>query len=250
MRNKMNDLTVIILTKNEEKNINDVIMNALNVTDDVLIIDSGSTDNTVSIAENNGARVVCRKWDNDFSAQRNFGLLNTDRNWVLYLDADERLTESLINSIKKINWENMSVQYIIKRKSVAFGKTFSYGPLRPDFVSRIFPKISVIWVNKVHERPECNLSKVVLEGNIDHYTYESWQQYWNKMNQYSSIWADNAYEQHKRSTVFIAITHAVFAFLQMCFLKRGFLDGWVGVALSYQYSMYVMMKYLKLKELE
>lgn len=246
----MNDLTVIILTKNEEKNINDAINNVLNVTNDVLIVDSGSTDKTVCIAKNAGARVVYREWDNDFSAQRNFALLNTNRNWVLYLDADERLTEQLINSIKRIKWENMTSQYIMKRKSIAFGKKFNYGPLRPDFVPRIFPRIAVSWVNQVHEHPECNLQRVVLNGHIEHYTYESWKQYWDKMNCYSSIWAVNAYKKNRKVTVYTSLMHAGFAFIQMYLLKRGFLDGVMGVVLSYQYSMYVMMKYLKLKELE
>ena len=97
----MDNLTVVILTKNEEENIIDVIKNAAQLTKNILIVDSGSIDKTVELAKEAGAQVVYRAWDNDFSAQRNFALDKVETEWVLYLDADERLTESLIAEIKK-----------------------------------------------------------------------------------------------------------------------------------------------------
>ena len=97
----MPKLAVLILTKNEEKNIADVIKNAQKCSSEIIIIDSGSTDNTVALAETSGARVVFRAWDNDFAAQRNFGLSQTEADWVLYLDADERLNSDLIAAIKE-----------------------------------------------------------------------------------------------------------------------------------------------------
>ncbi|MEG2765621.1 MAG: glycosyltransferase family 2 protein, partial [Acidaminococcaceae bacterium] len=87
----MSKLAVIVLTKNEEKNIADVIANAKGCADEVVIVDSGSTDGTVTMAQALGARVVYRAWDHDFAAQRNFALTQTDADWVLYLDADERM---------------------------------------------------------------------------------------------------------------------------------------------------------------
>ena len=97
----MNNLAVLILTKNEEKNIAETIQSARQCTDEVILIDSGSTDRTVEIAEKAGARVVYRAWTNDFSAQRNFGLSATDATWVLYLDADEHLTPELASAIRR-----------------------------------------------------------------------------------------------------------------------------------------------------
>ena len=95
-----NNLTVVILTKNEEKTIQKVVVNAQKCADKVLIVDSGSTDKTVEFAESAGAKVVYRAWDNDFSAQRNFALQHVKTPWVLYLDADEFLDDTLIDSIK------------------------------------------------------------------------------------------------------------------------------------------------------
>ena len=93
-------VTVVILTKNEEKNIVGVIENAKKITSSVLVIDSGSTDNTVSLTQKQGAKVVYREWDNDFSAQRNFALKHVNTEWGLYLDADETLDDILCQSIK------------------------------------------------------------------------------------------------------------------------------------------------------
>ena len=97
----MNSLTVVILTKNEENNIVDAILNARQVTDKVLVVDSGSTDKTIELAEANGAKVIYRTWDSDFAAQRNFALHHVETEWVLYLDADERINDELATSIKR-----------------------------------------------------------------------------------------------------------------------------------------------------
>ena len=99
----MKTLSVVILTKNEEKNIVEVINNAQKCTNNILVIDSGSTDRTVDLANKHGAEVVFRKWDNDFAAQRNFALTKIQTDYVLYLDADERMSEDLIKSVKKSN---------------------------------------------------------------------------------------------------------------------------------------------------
>ena len=246
----MSTLAVVILTKNEEKNIVEVIKNAKKCTDEVLIIDSGSTDNTIKLATTNGAKVVYRAWDNDFSLQRNFGLLQTDAQWVLYLDADERLNEELIAAIIKAVEDNGKNQYSMERKSFAFGQKFNHGVLRPDRVRRLFPRETVTWVNKVHEAPVCNLPRITLPGYIEHYTYDSWAQWAEKFNQYTTIWADNAYAQGKRTTFATAYGHAVFGFIQMTIFKLGILDGWLGMAFCCNHFSYTLMKYLKLYELQ
>ena len=246
----MNKLTVVILTKNEEKNIVDVVRNAKMVTDEVFIIDSGSTDKTVALAEASGAKVLYRAWDNDFAAQRNFALQHVTTQWVLYLDADERLNVQLIEAIKKVVDKDKENQFSIKRKSVAFGQEFNYGVLKPDFVPRLFKTKNVQWVNKVHEKPVCKDALEVLDGYIEHYTYTGWQQYFNKFNQYTTIWAQNAYENGKTVGYFTAYGHAIFSFIQMLILKKGILDGRLGLTLSVYHFMYTLTKYVKLIDLE
>ena len=246
----MDSLTIAILTKNEERNIIDVIRNCQRLTDSILVVDSGSTDNTVTLAEANGAKVVYRAWDNDFSAQRNFALEHVDTEWILYLDADERLNEQLCEAIKNVITKNENRQYSIKRKSVAFGKEFNYGVLKPDFVPRLFKTSHVQWVNKVHEKPLCKDKLEVLEGFIKHYTYTNWEQWLKKFDQYTSIWAQDAYARGKKVTLYGAFGHAFFGFLQMAFLKKGILDGGMGLAMSCNHFFYTLMKYLKLIELQ
>lgn len=246
----MDKVTVVILTKNEEEHIADVIKNAQNLTDKVLIVDSGSTDKTVELAEQHKAKVVYRAWDNDFSAQRNFALKHAETEWVLYLDADERLNDDLIADIKKRLQDNKDEQYSIKRKSVAFGQEFNYGVLKPDFVPRLFKINSIIWEGKVHEKPVCKFPLKVLHGYIRHYTYRDWHQYFNKFNQYTTIWAENAYENNKKVTFLSAFLHGIFGFIQMAIFKKGILDGCLGLVLCINHFCYVMMKYVKLIDLQ
>lgn len=243
-------VSVVILTKNEELNIVDVVLNAMQVSSSVLVVDSGSTDRTVALAEAHGANVVYRAWDNDFAAQRNFALDRISTEWVLYLDADERLNEKLIASIKQVVKSNKDEQYAIKRKSVAFGQEFNYGVLKPDFVPRLFKTSHVKWVNKVHEKPLCGDKLVTLDGYIEHYTYPSWQHYFNKFNQYTTIWAENALEKGKKTSFISAYGHAVFAFIQMLILKKGILDGRLGFTLCVYHFMYTLTKYIKLIDLQ
>ena len=215
----MNEITVIILTKNEERNIVSVIQNALLLTKNILVVDSGSTDKTVELAEVNGARVIYRAWDNDFSAQRNFALEHINTEWVLYLDADERLDAKLCQSIKTaLNSEKLN-QYSIMRKIHAFGFEYKHGIFKPDEVLRIFPTRMVHWENKVHERPICNLPKEKLQGFIEHYTYDSWQQWWDKAGKYTTIWAEDNYAKGKRTSLGACLGHSVYGFVRAYIIR-------------------------------
>ena len=244
-------LAVVILTKNEEINIVDVITNARQCTDEILIIDSGSTDKTVELAKANGAKVFFRAWDNDFAAQRNFALDKTTADFIFYLDADERLTAKTVEHIKKIlAQDNFNFQYQVQRKSKAFGVTFNYGVLYPDHVLRMFPREKVQWVGKVHEHPNCPCEIQTLQGYLEHYTYRSWTAWQKKSQLYSSIWAEDAFKRGKKTSKAGVFMHASAGFFKMFFLKLGFLDGWYGFYTCANHFFYTMIKYLKLLELQ
>ena len=244
-------LAIAILTKNEESNIVDVIENARQCTDEILIIDSGSTDKTVELAEKLGAKVFYRAWDNDFSAQRNFALDKTSADFIFYIDADERLTPKTVAHIKKIlAQDNFNFQYKVQRKTTAFGQIFNYGVLYPDYVLRMFPREKVQWRGKVHERPECPCEIETLQGYLEHYTYRSWSQWQDKSKLYSTIWAENAFKSGKRTSKAGAFLHASAGFFKMFFLKLGFLDGWYGFYTCANHFFNTMLKYLKLLELQ
>lgn len=244
----MGKLTTVILTKNEEKIIQKVVTNAKKCADEVLVVDSGSTDKTVELAESAGAKVVYRAWDNDFSAQRNFALQHVKTSWVLYLDADEFLDDTLIDSIKKALVKNESKQYSMLRRIHAFGFEYKHGIFKPDEVARMFETDSVHWENKVHERPICSKPKECLKGFIEHYTYESWHDWWEKAGRYTSIWAEDAYEKGKKINISSPFFHAMYGFFRAYIIELGFLDGWSGLYSSLQHFIYTIIKYLKLYE--
>lgn len=246
----MSKVTIAILTKNEEKNIVNVITNAKKCTDRILIIDSGSSDKTVELAESAGAKVVYRAWDNDFAAERNFALQYVITPWVLYLDADEFLDTELISNIENVLSKNEDKQYSMLRRIHAFGFEYKHGIFKPDEVIRMFRTDKVHWEGKVHERPICEMPKECLKGYIEHYTYENWQDWWNKAGHYTSIWAEDAYKKGKRTNAWAALFHALCGFFRAYIIELGFLDGLSGLYLCIFHSIYTLLKYCKLYELQ
>ena len=245
---KTNNLTIVILTKNEEKDIVDAIKNAQKLTDKVLIVDSGSTDKTVAFAEANNAKVIYRAWDNDFAAQRNFALQHVDTDWILYLDADERMNDGLIADIAKATVSDREALYRFERRNSAFGRDFKYGVLGPDSVVRLFPSKGVKWEGKVHERPVGEFPEKTLKGYLKHYTYASFDEYLEKMNKYASIGAEDRKLRGKKCSVLKDLVfRPAFAFFKMYFLKAGVLEGWLGFVLCLNYANYTLNKYVKLK---
>lgn len=245
---KVKNLTIVILTKNEEKDIVAAIQNAQKLTDKVLIVDSGSIDKTVELAEKNNARVVYRAWNNDFSAQRNFALQHVSTDWILYLDADERMNDELIENIKRAVSSDKKAMYRLIRRNSAFGRDFKYGVLGHDSVVRLFPATGVKWECKVHERPVGNFQEAILKGYLRHYTYASFDEYLEKMNKYASIGAmDRKLRGKKCSVVKDLFLRPAFAFFKMYVLKAGFLEGWLGFVLCLNYANYTLNKYVKLK---
>lgn len=247
----MSSLAILILTHNEEENIVSVVENAKKCTDEVIIIDSGSTDQTVALAKKHGAKVSFRAWTDDFSAQRNFALNQTNADWVLYLDADERIDVKMAEAIHIILQEGPEAcQYLMERKSVAFGTKFNHGVLKPDYVARMFPRTSVHWIHKVHELPQCGLPIKQMPGHLEHYTYKNWHHWEGKLCQYTTIWAEDAYRQGKKTSLSNIFFHSLGGFFKMFIMRVGFLDGWMGVYMCFNHFFYTMLKYLKLYELQ
>lgn len=247
----MSKLAIVILTKNEEAYIENTIQNAKKCTDNVLVIDSGSTDHTLDLAIKAGAKTVFHELNDDFATQRNFALTQTDSEWIMYLDADERLDENLCEHIINIVRENKKKsQYGIKRYMLFNGYEFHHGIFSPDCVYRLFPRDKVHWVGKVHEHPECDLPKEVLRGKMHHYTYASWHQWLLKADYYTTIWAEERYQQGKRVALGTAFLHASLGALRALLIKAAFLDGWMGIISCVQHGFYTMLKYVKLYELQ
>ncbi len=239
-------LAVLILTRNEEANIEDCIRSA-QFADEIVLIDSGSTDSTQAKAEAMGARFISHPMTEEgFAGQRNFALTQTAADWVFYLDADERIKGEAAGKITAIVQENQPAAYRVERCNIVFGHPVRYGGHRPDYPARLFPRDAVQWHGKVHEGIETHLPVQKLRNVLDHYTYITWHQYFAKFNQYTTFAAESMQERGKRVSRGGALAHAVFTFFRDYFLRFGFLDGFYGLVMSIMGSVYTLVKYLKL----
>lgn len=244
----MASLAVIILTKNEEKNIVGCVESAmLTKPQQVLVVDSGSTDATVELAKRAGANVVTHAMDETgFAGQRNFALEQLSTDWVFYLDADERITPEAAKDIQAKVQANEAKYYDIKRINVLFGQHFRGGGFGPDYSQRLYPRKAVRWDGVVHENAICKLSMGTLKGVLDHYPYQSWDKYFEKFNRYTTLAADKLYENGKRASVADMLLHPLMGFIRFYLLKQGFREGKLGLILAVYHFFYTMTKYVKL----
>ena len=242
-------LAVIILTHNEVRHIEACIESA-SFADEILVIDDDSTDRTAEIARAAGARVISHPLAGDFAGQRNFALMQTDADWVFYVDADERVNPETEAALRRVMAENARAAYEIKRINVAFGQEMHYGAHRPDYPRRFLPRDAVRWEGLVHERTVSNLPVRRLKGSLLHYTYTDWDQYFQKMNQYATLMAKRRLAEGERPSFLKILFDPPFAFFRSYVIQRGFLDGRLGFILGIFHGFYTMMKYVKLYYLE
>jgi glycosyltransferase involved in cell wall biosynthesis len=238
-------VAVLILTYNEEKNISDCIASA-RFADEVVVIDSGSTDRTVAIAQSLGAKVAVRAMTDGFGPQRNYALSQTETDWVLYLDADERITPGLAAEVRKVVEGNEPFAYEILRNNYAFGRRLKHGGFRPDYSLRFYPRTAVSWSGTVHEEATVTVPKRKLKNVIIHYTYTDWNRYFNKFNSYTSLMAEQMWQRGKRSSMLHIIFRPWWAFFRVYILQSGWLDGRLGFILACFHFFYTMSKYVRL----
>jgi len=239
-------LAAIILTYNEEKNIRDCI-SSVRFADEILLIDSGSTDQTTAIASSLGAKVVVHPMGPDgFAGQRNFALGQTTADWVLYLDADERVLPALAAEIQGVITGDAPCGYEIKRLNIVFGQKMKHGEHHPDYVLRLCPRTSVDWEGVVHEHPTLSVPVKRLLQPMEHYTYTDWDRYFIKFNQYTTLMAEKMQQRGKTARLSDLILRPWFAFFRFYILKLGFLDGRMGFVFAMFHGFYTFSKYVKL----
>lgn len=245
----MKKLAVLIMAYNEEKNLA-ACLDTVRFADEIVLVDSGSTDKTVEIAKAYGAKVVFRPMDEGgFAAQRNFLLEQTDADWVFYIDADERLMPETAGEMRAIIERDEAALWAIGRYNVIMGQKMQRGANAPDWTDRFFPRDKVRWEGAVHESVRADLPKKRLSGMMMHYTYDDWETYLRKLNQYTSLAAQGLYEKGKSGGALTALGHAAFGFFRGYVLKLGFTEGWLGFVMSFMAAFSVLVKYLKLANL-
>ena len=232
----MNKLSVVIITKNEEKFIKDAILSA-SFADEVLILDSGSSDKTCEIAKSLGARVEYQKWLG-FGKQKQKAVNLAKNKWIFVLDSDERITNELKEEILKEIKNPKFDAYFTPRLNNFWGKNIKRLGLYPDYSIRLFDKTKASFNdNNVHESVECKCKKGYLKNHMIHLAYESIEEFITKQNRYSSIGA----KPNKLKAIFSPF----WTFFKLYFIKLGFLEGWNGFIIAKLYSEYTFWKYIK-----
>lgn len=247
----MEKISVIIITHNEERNIGSTLDAAWQVADEIIIMDSGSTDTTKEICIAKGARFFEQPWAG-FGEQRNAAVLKAVHNYILVLDADEVMDEEMIRCIRQQKQDEFAQKiYSLHRRNFYFGKFMLHGMEGADIKPRLYHKRFARWNNKlVHEDLEYDvgIKTVKLKGYLLHYTYRSISEYMIKSDKYTSLGAQEYYLNGKDEPGFIKLVLGpAFTFVSAFILKAGFLDGWHGWILARLQAHAVLQKYAKLK---
>ncbi len=245
-------LTVAIITLNEEKKIRRCLESLEDIADEILVVDSFSTDQTESICQEFGVRFIKNKFEG-FIEQKNFALQSATHDYVLSLDADEALSPQLLAEIRKIknNWLNNG--YTFNRLTNYSGKFIYHCGWYPDIKLRLVKKSEASWqgVNP-HDllRMNANQETFHLSGDLLHFSYDSITAHIAQTNKFSTIAAYAAFKEGQRSSIFKIITRPILKFLRDYFLKLGFLDGKYGFIICFINALYSLLKFSKLHELQ
>lgn len=247
-----NNITAVVITKNEEKMLLQCL-NTLKWVNELIVVDTGSTDKTVKIAKKFGARVIGYLAGKNFSDWRNKGLKEAKGEWLLYIDADERVTQALREEvIEKCQMEKGYSAYAIPRINVVLGKELKHGGWYPDYQKRLFLKENLKnWKGELHEEPEFQGELSHLKNPMLHLKHESFAEMVEKTNLWSETEAKLMYEaHHPMMNIPRFISAMCREFWQRMVVKRAFLDGKIGVMFALYQVFSRFISYAKLWEMQ
>lgn len=242
-------LSVIVLTKNEEERIK-ACLESIKWAEEIIIIDGGSTDDTLKIAREYTDKIF--KLDEDFASRRNFGFKKAAGEWVFYIDADERMIKTLREEIEAIIAMSDLSAYAISRKNIIFGKEVKYGPFWPDWVIRLLKKSDFEgWVGKIHEQPKFKGKLGYSKNSLLHLTHRNVDQIVMKSLEWSKIDANLRLESnHPKMSGWRFLRIFATEIFNQGILRKGFFNGTIGImdALLQAFSMYIT--YIRLWQLQ
>jgi (heptosyl)LPS beta-1,4-glucosyltransferase len=244
----VNKISVIIITKDEEKNISDCLK-SVEWADEIIIVDAESSDKTIELAKVFTNKIFIRKWEG-YVPQKKYALSLASNEWVLSVDADERITPELKNEILNIS-SGDSDSYKIRRKNFLLNKEITSCGWGNDYQLRLFKKEKTDLTDRlVHEGFTVDGKVGKLENPMLHYTFSSFTDYFNKINYYTSLKAEELFKQKRKVNGWTIFSHTVSAFFLFFINKRGFKDGVRGLIISLLHSVSTMLNYIKLWELQ
>lgn len=246
----MQPISATVIAFNEERNIADALR-SLSWADEIIVVDSGSTDATVEICRGFTDRILHRHWTG-YADQKNFAVANARNDWIFSLDADERATPELgaeIAAQARTGFRRRG--YRIRRAAFFMGRWIRHGDWYPDYQLRLFDRRHGRWQGgQVHESVRLTENPGVLKGEIQHYTYRSLSDYLRRLETYSNLAALDYRRRGRKTNPFLLLVHPTAAFMRAYVMKRGFLDGAPGLAVAAMGSVSVFFKYAKLYELQ
>jgi len=241
-------ISVIVITKDEEKNITDCLK-SVEWADEIIVVDAVSSDKTVELAKRFTDKVFTKEWEG-YVPQKKYALSLAGNQWVLSLDADERITPTLKNEISNINPGGIA-GYKIRRRNFLLDKEITSCGWGNDYQLRLFLKGKTDLTDRlVHEGFTVDGKVARLENPMLHYTFSSFSDYLNKINYYTSLKAEELFKKNKKVTGWTIFSHTFSAFFLFFINKRGFKDGVYGLIISLLHSVSTMMNYIKLWELQ
>ncbi len=244
-------LSVVIIAKNEAAVIGQTIRSLSGVTDDIVVCDTGSTDNTVAVIKNAGARVESLPWTG-FGNTKNNALGFAKYDWVFFIDADEPIDEQLRNSLLHFQPGNTSIVYKVRFKNYMGDKQIRFGEWGRECKTKLFNKHFTRWDNTdIHEKilTPPGSKEVVLKGYILHQLITNLREYADKLNKYADLVANKYYQNGKKAGGFKLYIYPGFQFLLNYVFRLSFLDGRIGFVTSFLSSYYSFLKYQRLKEI-
>jgi glycosyltransferase involved in cell wall biosynthesis len=245
-------ISACLITLNEEKNLPRCLASVAPLVDEIVVVDSGSTDATVAIAEKCGARVIPQDWLG-YVGQKNFALDQATHSWVLSIDADEEISPELAAAILRVKdgADSDAIKgYVFSRIVFYRGRWVRHGDWYPDRLVRLFRRDAARFTGgRVHEKLELPGEHPILPGHLHHFTYENATDRAQRCAHYAALWAQSAYEQRRAAGPLSGPLHAVARFLKGYVLKLGLLDGAVGWDVALGNAREVALKYDLLRKL-
>jgi glycosyltransferase involved in cell wall biosynthesis len=244
----MMKISIVVLTKNEESNIVRCLKSTLPLSGEIIVVDSLSEDRTVEITKSFTDKIYLNPWPG-FAKQREFALTKASHEWILWLDADEDLSQELVLEIQNLDFGKDG--YYIPRLVHYLGRWIKHCGWYPDYTLRLFKKNKGSFTDVlVHEAFDLKGETGKLKNPIFHYPYRDIAHHIEKMNVYTTLASQQMHQKGKRASIFSILSHSFFDFIKMYVIRLGFLDGSQGLINSILGSYYVFLKYIKLHEMQ
>lgn len=241
--------SVVIITLNELSRL-PACLESVTFADEIVVVDSGSDDGTVEFAKQQGCKVVSQSWLG-YGPQKQFAVEQASYDWVLCIDADERVSEQLQTSIMSVLESPRHHGYEMPRCNRFLGRWLRHGEGYPDLSLRLYNRNSARWSkDAVHEKVEADGEVGRLAGDLLHESQETLERYLEKQNRYTSLQAEMLHKRGKKSGVTKIVLSPLFRFIKMYIIRLGFLDGLPGLIHILIGCYNSMFKYVKLLELQ